>query len=77
MDESFGLAVIDSQTARTGELSAEVRAAVNKMLDAEMKQAIALISENKAVIDALIAELMKKNHLSGKEIDAILSQKAN
>jgi len=77
MDEAFGLAVIDPQTARTGELSAEVRAAVNKMLDAEMKQAIDLITENKAVIDALIAELMKKNHLGGKEIDAILSKKAN
>ncbi|MBQ9858655.1 MAG: hypothetical protein IJO77_06605, partial [Oscillospiraceae bacterium] len=77
MDEAFGLAVIDPQTARTGELSAEVRAAVNKMLEAEMKQAIDLITENKTVIDALIAELMKKNHLSGKEIDAILSKKAN
>ncbi|MBQ8830760.1 MAG: AAA family ATPase [Oscillospiraceae bacterium] len=75
MDEAFGLAVIDPQNARSGELSVQVRDAVNKMLDEEMKRAIALISENKAVIDALVSELMKKNHLNGKEIDAVLSQK--
>ena len=75
MDEAFGLAVIDPQTARAGELASEVRAAVNKMLDTEMKRAIELITENKVVIDKLIDELMKKNHLSGSEIDKILSQK--
>ena len=75
MDEAFGLAVIDQQTARAGELASEVRAAVNKMLDTEMKRAIELITENKVVIDKLIDELMKKNHLSGSEIDKILSQK--
>lgn len=75
MDKVFGLAVIDSQTASSGELAAEVRAAVNTILDAEMESAIKLIRENKAVIDELVSVLMKKNHLNGEEIDAILSQK--
>ncbi len=71
MDEKFGLAVIDEQAARTGELADEVRAAVNKILSEEMERTIAILTENKAAVDALVEALLTKNHLSGDEIDAI------
>ena len=71
MDNEFGLAVI-SHEARSGHMAEQVRAAVNKILDEEMKKAITLIRENRAAIDRLVDELIAKTHLSGPEIDAIL-----
>ena len=75
MDDDFGLAVIDPQTARGGELSAEVRAAVNRILAQEMKKAVEIISENKHLVDSLVKTLLERNHLNGSEIDRLLSQK--
>lgn len=72
MDEEFGLAVVSEHSAYNGELSVEVRNIVNRILDAELKNAIKLISENRAKIDALVNVLMEKNHLNGPEIDEIL-----
>jgi len=72
MDDDFGLAVIDGQSARMSELSSEVRAAVNKILDDQMKQAIRVITEGKDAIDALVSELMSKNHMTGIELNALL-----
>ena len=71
MDERFGLAVIDPAAAANGELSRDVRDAVNSILDREMKEAIRIIGENKEKIDALVKELISKNQLSGPEIDRI------
>ncbi len=71
MDESFGLAVIDSQAAREGELSLEVRKAVNQILEKEMNHAIKIIEENRLLIDALVSRLMSDNHLNGDEIQHI------
>ena len=68
MDDEFGLAVIDQQEARNGEVSTKVREAVNKILNQEMKKAIESIKENQASIDALIAKLLSDNHLTGDEI---------
>lgn len=71
MDEDFGLAVIDSQSARMGDISSVVRVAVNKILSEEMKKAIALIQGNKDAIDSLVDVLLAKNHLTGDEIRMI------
>lgn len=73
MDADFGLAVIDSNAYRYGELSAEVRAAVNRILAEEMEAAISTVSENKAAIDAIVSVLTERNHLTGTEIDEIFS----
>ena len=73
MDESFGLAVVNGATAGNGSLSVEIRSAVNRILEEQMEEAIRLISENKDKIDALVKELMSKNHLNGDEINGILS----
>ena len=71
MDDEFGLAVLDRSSE--GPLSGEVRAAVNRILKEQMEQTVAIITENKAKIDALVEELMSKNHMTGAEIQAVLS----
>ena len=73
MDNSFGLAVIDSQAARMGELSSDVRSAVNAILAEQMSKATELITKGRPAIDRLVEELMIKNHLTGDEIDKLLS----
>ena len=55
------------------ENSPEIRAAVNRILTEQMHLALSLISENRAKLDALVAELMENNHLSASEISAVLS----
>ena len=74
MDDKFGLAVIDQQAARTGELSSEVRDAVNKILADEMQNAVKLIEENKSAIDALVERLLSENHLTGDAIKDIFEK---
>ncbi len=71
MDDDFGLAVDEEN----GAMSAEVRASVNRILKAQMQEAIRLITENKDRLDALVDALMSKNHLNGPEIEKILSGK--
>lgn len=72
MNEEFGLAVISSAEA-AGELSIELRNAVNKILSAEMTKAVRLISDNRKAIDALVERLITDNYLTGPEINEILS----
>ena len=73
MDEDFGLAVVGEEAAD----SAEVRARVNQILKEPMAEAIRLIRENKDKLDALVAELLVKNHMSGAEIEAVLGKKTD
>lgn len=76
MDDDFGLAVIANAVAANGTMSVEVRTAVNKILKEEMAMAVALIEENKNLIDALVEALLEKNHLNGAEIGSVLSNQA-
>ena len=76
MDENFGLAAVDMDTARSGELTGEVRAAVNKMLNQELAFTVELIGYNRPAIDALVRALLEKNQLTGPEIDQILKEHA-
>lgn len=73
MEESFGLATINVSSPSSVQLADEVRACVNGILDREMNSALALLSENRASVDALVNKLIEKNHLSGSEIEAVLS----
>jgi ATP-dependent Zn protease len=73
MDDDFGLSVVDASAAITGALSAEVKTAVNRILNEQMEQAIALIRQNKSKMDALVETLMVKNHLNGEQIKQILT----
>ncbi len=73
MDEHFGLAVV-SPDAANGAMSGEVRAAVNQILSQQMAEAVRIIAENKAGMDALVDQLMVKNHMNGQEIEDILTR---
>ena len=70
MDDTFGLAVAEQDP-----LTAELRAAINKILKEQMDAAIHLVRENQEKIDSLVEVLMVKNHLNGAEIDQVLSKK--
>ena len=71
MDSEFGLAAISEKQREQGEVSLEVRKMVNRILSEEMEKTIAAISSNRKALDALVDALMRKNHLSGPEIDQI------
>lgn len=75
MDDTFGPAVVGQQEAGMGELSCEVRAAVNKILSEEMERATNLIEKNRDTVDGLVEELLTKNHLMGSEIRAVFEKK--
>ena len=69
MEESFGLAVSDDAS---GSISSEVKVIINRILKEQMEESVRLISENRNKIDALVRELLVKNHLNGTQIDEIL-----
>lgn len=73
MDDDFGLAVVSSMGGANGAMSLEIRTFVNKILKEQMNEAIRAISENRDKIDALVEELMHKNHMNGDEINQVLS----
>lgn len=72
MDDEFGLAVVNAAAAENGTMTPEVRTAVNRILQEQMNEAISLLRENKARIDALVAALLDKNHLNEEEIEQVL-----
>ena len=76
MDPSFGMAVTDPNVAMNDENSG-LRKAVNALLSEELENAKRIISENRDAMDALVDELIKKDHLTGDEIDALLTAALN
>ena len=79
MDESFGLAVVHDSAAINGIMTAEVRAAVNRILNEQMAEAVRIITEQKPRMDALVEALLSKNHMNLAQIEQVLSlgQKAD
>ncbi len=55
-----------------GPLSAEVTQQARKIVDEQLKRAVALLNENRAALDALVEELLKKNRLTREEMEPIL-----
>ena len=76
MTKEFGLSVVDRAAASNGVLSALVRETVNRILDEQMQEAVSRIERNKAAVDALVEALIQRDHLTGDEIDSILSANA-
>lgn len=76
MDANFGLAVVHSAIAANGSMSIEVRATVNRILEEQMNEAVKQITENKDKIDALVKELLIKNHMNSAEIEKVLADSA-
>ncbi len=71
MDERFGLAVVNPETAGDA-LAGEVRERVNDILAERLENTVALVAKNRAAIDALVEALLTKNHLNGEQITALL-----
>ena len=71
MDESFGLGVMGQQEAAQ---SPEVKKRVNEILGEEMRNTVELIKTNKPRIDRMVDALMKKNKLSGEEMEELLKE---
>ncbi len=74
MDSEFGLAVVTNDVASNGTMSIEVREAVNRILKEQMEETVRIIAENRDKIDALVEELMLKNHMNGHEIEKALTK---
>lgn len=72
MDETVGMSYVDLDSAGPAESEA-VRSEVNAILREELDEAIRIIRENTAAIDAMVGALLEKNHLKEKEIDAIFT----
>ncbi|MBQ5824380.1 MAG: hypothetical protein IIW48_06180, partial [Clostridia bacterium] len=73
MDSDVGLAVIGENELASGEMSREVRTAVNNILSEELNVAKNLLTDNKVAIEKIVEELLHKNHLTSTEIDRIFS----
>lgn len=73
MDNDFGLAVIDMNSAANSDYCAKVHDIVNDILSKQLQEAVAIISKNKNKIDAMVNALMVKNHLNGNEIEQIFA----
>ena len=71
MDGEFGLAAMDLREALK---DPDVRKRVNGILAREMHNTVAIIRANKPRIDRLVDELMKKNKLTGAEMEALLKE---
>ncbi len=72
MDDSFGLAAL-SGSPEGSPYYGEIRKKINGILEAELLRARHAIEENRRAMDALVAALVEKNQLKGKEIEAILT----
>ena len=71
MDEDFGLAAMDPREALKID---SVREKVNEILRREMRATVEIIRHNKPRIDRMVKELMKKNKLTGAEMEALLKE---
>lgn len=68
MSDDLGLAVWGGEA-----LTEQARQAVNRILQEEMEAAIRILEENRSLVDALAQRVMTQNHMSGVEIEALLS----
>ena len=71
MDDDFGLAAMDLRDALK---DPEVRKKVNEILREEMNNTVEIIRQNKPRIDRMVDALMKKNKLSGAEMEELLRE---
>ncbi len=51
-----------------------MRQRVNEILGEEMKNTVEIIVKNKARIDRMVSELMKKNKLTASEMEELLKE---
>jgi len=71
MDEDFGLAYMEPRDAMK---DPDFRRKVNELLRGEMRRTVEILQENRARIDRLVSELMKKNKLTAEEMEVLLKE---
>lgn len=69
MDSEYGLYVGETNDSAL----IEIRAKVNEILAGELKNAVEAIESNRERMDCLVKQLLRKNKLTAKEIEACLS----
>ncbi len=73
MDKEIGLSYLEEdQTASP--YYYEVRKRVNAILAQELEETVAIVSSQKAAIDAMVEALLERNHLKEQEIDEIFAK---
>jgi cell division protease FtsH len=75
MDNGVGqiaLADITGHSAADGPVGARVARQARRIVDEQLKQALALLGKNRHDLDTLVAELLNKNRLTREEMKAIL-----
>ncbi|MBO4836612.1 MAG: AAA family ATPase [Clostridia bacterium] len=71
MDEDFGLAAMDLKEALRNDT---VRRQINEILKREMRSTVEIIRSNRYRIDRMVDALMKKNKLTGTEMEELLKE---
>lgn len=71
MDPTFGLAVLSPEQL-AGEQGVLVRERINALLDRELQRAQAIIRQENARFESLVAALLEQDHLSGAALEEIL-----
>lgn len=77
MDDGVGLAVVEANELSNPAMAQQVRAAVNNILKDELNTAKTVLQKNRTAIEKIVEELLRKNHLTGVEIDRIFSDYAD
>jgi ATP-dependent Zn protease len=74
MDDSFGLVSLSVDRVLNSPLAPRLLEKMNALLQRELEQALTLLREHRAKLDLLSQELLRKNKLTGEEIDALLGE---
>ncbi|HIX07437.1 MAG TPA: AAA family ATPase [Candidatus Borkfalkia faecipullorum] len=71
MDEEFGLAVFDVQSA-DGAFGQELRGRIRSILAEQFERAKQFLTEHRQQLEKLAQALLEKNHLKGEEVEKIV-----
>ena len=77
MNQAVGqiaLGAIIGNSSGDGLLNAQVARQARRIVDEQLNQALTLLGKNRPVLEALLAELLKKNRLTREEIKEILDK---
>lgn len=71
MDPGFGLAALPLENLLRGPMAEKLLGRINEILARELEQAAALLREHREALDALTQALLRRNKLTGEEIETI------
>lgn len=74
MDEQFGLVSLSVERVLSSPLAPRLVERMNELLERELTEAVEQLSAHRQALDRLSAALLRKNKLTGEEIDALLRE---